>query len=135
MAHLVTHGALAKEDIGIAIRDAIDEHATLPGQLLMQTAANSTIATINFTDPCNGTVAINTTTGVLTFDCSPAIADTDTSAGTATKAKFVTGAGTTAIVLECTVGIGTTFDINLSNNVFGVGDTVQITSLTYTPPA
>ena len=127
----VTHNTGAnggKVAIGTAIKDAI-EGGTGAGVLKLRTAADVTKATLTLATPC-GTV--NGTSGVLTFDCTPALSDATVASGTVTKALFETNAG--ADVMECAVGTSGS-DINLSNNVFATNDAVQITSLTYTPPA
>lgn len=127
----VTHSNTAKVSIGNAVLDDIDVAAA--GVLkLMNTGKTATYATLTLADPA-GTV--NATTGVLTFTASATtpLSDTNTSAGTATRAKITTSAGAT-ILDDIVVGTSTTDEIELSNNVFGAGDTVNITALTYTPP-
>ena len=128
MAHTVTHASQAKVAIGTAVLGEIDS-GTAGSLKLQNDGQTATYATI----PLSSTSAtVNGTTGVLTFQGTP-LSDTDTAAGTAVKGTFYDSAA--GAVMTCSVGIGATFDINLSNNVFGVGDTVSITSLTYTPPA
>ena len=96
----------------------------------MNTSKTATYATLTLATPC-GTV--NTSTGVLTFDCSPSLSDSSASAGTATRAKITDSAG---VVIIDDITVGTTgSEINLSNNVFGAGDAVKISALTYTPPS
>ncbi len=127
----VDHVVKGLVSIGNAILDDIDTvAATAVGYIKLQNSAQTaTYATLNFVNPC-GTV--NATTGVLTFDCSPALSEATASAGTAVKAGFYSGGATE--IMNCSVGI-TSGDIQLSNNVFLANDTVTITSLTYTPPA
>ena len=131
MANLVEHGYVAKRSIGNAIKDDIDTgtQGTLKFQNAGQTA---TYATISFNSTCgavNTTATTGVTVGQLTFTTP---LSTTTTAGTATKARFSSSGG--AIILNCNVDT-TGADINLSSNVFGSGDTLQITSLIYRPPA
>jgi len=128
MGHTVTHASQTKVAIGTAVLGEIDS-GTAGSLKFHNTAKTATYATIALSST---SATVNGTSGVLTFQGTP-LSDTDTSAGTAETAVFYDSAA--GAVMTCSVGIGTTFDINLSNNVFGAGDTVQITSLTYTPPA
>lgn len=128
----VTHSAVAsggKPAIGTAIKNAIEQGAGVGVLRLMNAAKTVTYATMNLATPC-GTV--NATSGVLTFDCTPSLSDSSASAGTATVGRFTDSNG--VVIMECSVAI-TGADINLSNNVFGAGDAVKISSLTYTPPS
>ena len=128
MAHSVTHSLVLREDISDAVLALIDA-GTGVGKIKLQTSSSATKATLDFVDPAG---AVNGTNGVLTFDCTPVLSDTSVSSGTVTQA--IIEDDSTVTVLTCTVGIGTSFDINLTNNVFATGDTVQISALTYTPP-
>lgn len=128
MAHTVTHASQTKVAIGTAVLGEIDS-GTAGTLKLQNTGQTATYATLTL---ATTSATVNGTTGVLTFQGTP-LSDTDTAAGTAVKGTFYDSAS--GAVMTCSVGIGTTFDINLTNNVFGAGDTVQITALTYTPPA
>lgn len=128
----VDHVQTGLVSIGNAIKDDLEAGgATTPGFIKLQNSAQTaTYATLTLAHPC-GTV--NATTGVLTFTTT-SLSDTSCSAGTAVKAGFYAGVGTSPEVMNCSVAI-TGADINLSNNVFEAADSVTITSLTYTPPA
>lgn len=124
----VTHASGAsgaKYQIG----NAILAHIGNAGKLKFQNAGRTaTYATLTMATPI-GTV--NTTTGVITFDCTT-LEDTSASSGTTTKAVIEQSGGTD--VLLCDVAI-TGSDINLTNNALLSGDTVSMTSLSYTPPS
>ena len=125
----VTHASGAngaKYQIG----NAIMSHIGNAGKLKFQNAGRTaTYATLTMHATAIGTVS--TTTGVITFDCTT-FEDTSASAGTSTKAVIEQTGGTD--VLLCDVATSGS-DINMSSNAFGAGDTVQVTALSYTPPA
>ena len=125
----VDHVQKGLVSIGTAILADIDEAASAGYIKLQNSAQTATYATLTFA-VTSGTV--NSTTGVLTFDCTSLSETNCPASGTAVKAGFYSGGGVE--VMNCSVGT-TGADINLSSNVFNIGDTVQITSLTYTPPA
>ena len=119
----VTHSALTRNAIADAVLAEIDIDVGA-GTLEFQTSGAVEAATVTLSDPA-GTV----TNEVLTFS---AITD-DTSATGGTVDRFVIKAnGGGARVLGSVAVAGG--DINLSSLVIGVGDTVSISSLTYTAP-
>jgi len=123
----VTHAAATQNNIADTVLADID--AGTAGALKLYTAADAEVADLTLADPA-GTVS----GAVLTFDCSPALEDSAPtgSASPVTNAKIMTSAA--ANVLLCSVGTSGA-DINFAGGVtFSSGDTVQITSLTYTAP-
>ena len=119
----VTHSAATRNAIADAVLAEIDIDVGA-GTLEFQTSGAAEVATLILTDPA-GTV----TNEVLTFS---AIAD-DTSATGGTVDRFVIKANSGGVrVLGNVLTSGG--DINLSSLVVGAGDTVSISSLTYTAP-
>ena len=108
-----------------AVVDLIDGGAGA-GLLVFRTAGDVEVATLTFSDPAFGASAAGVATASAITD------DSSATGGTTTKATFETSAAT--IILTATVGTSGQ-DINLSNNVVGAGNTVQISSLTVTMPA
>jgi hypothetical protein len=98
------------------------------GTLELQTSGDVEVATLSFGTPAFGDAAV----GVATAN---AIAD-DTNATGGTAAKFVAKTSGGAAVFEGSVGAtGSGEDIELSSTSIASGETVEITSLTYTQPA
>lgn len=119
----VTHEAATRNAIADAVLAQIDTGAG-NATIELRTSGDVEAATLTFSDPA-GTVA----GAVLTFDT---ITD-DTSATGGIVDRFAIISPTPT---ECVYGsVGTSGeDINLSSLNIGVGDTVSISSLTYTAP-
>lgn len=117
----VTHPTAARNGLADHIVDQLDG-----GTLEIQTSGDVEVATLTFGTPAFGAAAA----GVATANAITS--DTNATGGTAAKAQLKTS-GATAIV-NCSVGT-TGEDINLSSVSIGAGDTVSISSLTYTAPA
>ena len=111
-----------------AIVDLIDAGAGAGTLELLLANATTEVATLTFSDPAFG----NANTGVATASAITSDTSATGNAAAATVAKFKDSDGTE--VLRCTVGIGSG-DIQLSNNVIAVGETVAISALTVTVPA
>jgi hypothetical protein len=120
----VVHVTAVRTAIAQAVEDAIDADASA-GYLQFETSSDVEVATITF-DTTAGTV----TNGVLTFSSLPK-SDTNATGGTIAQASIYDGAATK--VLECACGTSGS-DINLSSLAIGAGDTVTLSSLTYTAP-
>lgn len=84
------------------------------------------VATMTFSDPAFGAASNGVATASAITD------DTSATGGTANDATFFDSNG--VAVLQCDVAAAAS-DINLSSITIGAGDTVTITSLTYTQPA
>ena len=122
----VTHHINVKEAIATAVLTEIDEDAGA-GALVIQTSADATLASLALADPA-GTVSA---AGVLTFDTTPALSATASGTGTATKFKITDNSGDEKLYGS----VGTSGeDINLSSVSITSGDTVSISTLTYTAP-
>ena len=118
----VTHGAPTRSAIATAVLGQID--AGTAGNLVFRTAGAAEAATLALS-VVSGIVAA----AVLTFE--PISDDASATGGTTDNATIEDSAAAT--VLACSVGtVGE--DINLSSVSIGVGDTVTMTSLTYTAP-
>lgn len=121
----VTHPAAVRTVIADAVVDSIDDGAAA-GTLIFQTSGDVEVATCTFSDPAFGAAVGPTAT-------ASAISD-DSSATGGTVAKFIiqdSNAAAKGFAGNVQTSGG---DINLSSLTVGVGDTVSVTSLTYTAP-
>lgn len=89
-------------------------------------AGTNEIATVTFSDPSFPAAA----TGAIT--ANDFTVEASASAGTATD--FTIFDSNSVAIIQGSVGAGSG-DINMSSNVFGAGDTVDITSMVFTMPA
>lgn len=123
----VTHPATVRNSIADGVVDQLDlGSGTAEGRLVLNTAGDGEVATLNLANPAFGAAAA----GVATAN---AIAD-DASATGGTTTKFRLQDRDAGIIVEGSVGTGGT-DIILSSNIIAATDTVSISSLTYTAPA
>lgn len=117
--------------LGTAARNAAANAVTAllnGGNIQFLTAGDVQIASVGLANPAfagadNGQAAANTLT-----------ADTNTAAGTVTKFA-ARNSSNVSIFTGTVVATGGTGDIVLSSTSFGAGDTLSLTSLTYTQPA
>ena len=119
----VTHAAATRNNIADAVLADIDQNASA-AYIEFRTSGDVEVATLTCSDPA-GTVS----GAVLTF--GTIASDTNATGGTIAKAAIIEGGGTD--VLNCAVGTSGS-DINLSSLSVTAGDTVALTSLTYTAP-
>ena len=119
----VTHTTTIRNGIADYVVDAIDSGGT--GTLEFQTSGDVEVATITFSATAFGAAAGGIATANSMTD------DTNATGGTISKARIKNGSATE--ILACAVGTGGS-DINLSSLSIGAGDTVSLTSLTYTAP-
>ena len=118
----VTHSTSARTSLATAILDDIDVGTA--GNLVFQTSGSAEVATLAL-QTVSGTVS----GAVLTF----ATPDDDTTATGGTVSKFVIQTSAAAdVVLGNVTATGGGGDIELSSLSVGVGDTVSMSSLTYT---
>ena len=117
----VTHATATRNGIADYVVDQLDG-----GTLVFYTSADDEVATLTFGTPAFGAASGGTATA------NAITSDTSATGGTTTKASLVTS-GATAIV-NCAVGTSGS-DINMSSTTIGVGDTVAVSSLTYSAPA
>lgn len=122
----VTHPTAIRNGIADYVVDRLDlGTGTASGRLVFQTAGSVAVATLSLSNPAFGAAS----SGVAT--ASAITSDTNAAGGTTTKAELRDRDGT-AIIL-CAVGTSGS-DINLSSTTIGAGDTVSMSSLTYTAP-
>lgn len=120
----ITHSTTIRNAIADLVVDAIDAGGA--GTLEFQTSGDVEVATLTFSATAFGAASSGTAT-----------ADTitsDTSATGGTVAKFVVKSGGDATIFSGAVATSGS-DINLSSLSVGSGDTVSISSLTYSAPA
>lgn len=119
---MATHSTAARNAAANAVVDLIDlGSGNATGALVLMTAADAEVATLNLSNPAFGAAS----NGVAT--ANSITADTNTTAGTVAKYKVVDRDGTTIFQ-------GTISELALTTTTFGNGDTATCTSLTYTAP-
>ena len=120
----VTHPATVRTTLADTVVDLIDAGAGA-GTLFIQTSGDVEVATLTFSDPAFGNAASGTATANSITD--------DSSATGGTAANFDAQDSDSNDVFLGSVGTSGE-DINLSSVSIGAGDTVSITSLTYSAP-
>ena len=122
----VTHPAAVRDTIADAVVDSIDDGAGA-GTLIFKTSGDVEVATLTFSDPAFGASSSGTATA--------SAITSDTSATGGIVAKF-TIEDSNAAEKGFAGAVSTSgSDINLSSLTVGAGDTVSISSLTYTAPS
>jgi hypothetical protein len=123
----VTHPTAVRDGVCNFVVDQLDEGAP-PGTLVFQTAADAEVATLTLANPAFGASAAGTATaGVIVTDASA-------TGGTIAKARLKNQAGTDKIICSVTA-TGGGGDIELNSVVVSAGQSVAVSSLTYTAPA
>ena len=124
----LTHATAARNASANAVVDLLDAGATdANGDLVIMTSADAAVATLALSNPAFG----NAAAGVATAN---AISD-DTNAAGGTAALFKLQDRDNVEVVRGTVtATGGGGDIELSSTNISAGDTVSISSLTYTAP-
>lgn len=123
----VTHPTAVRSGIADFVVDQLDE-GTPPGYIEFQTSGNAEVATCPFSATAFGAAS----TGVATANAITS--DTSATGGTIAKARLKNAAGTDKILCSVTATSGGG-DIELSSVVVSAGQTVAVSSLTYTAPA
>ena len=123
----VTHPLAVRQGITNFVVDQVDE-GTPPGKLVFQTAASVVVATLTFPNPAFGNAD-----GSAIAAAGAIVSDTNAVGGVVTKAELRNAAGTAKVLCSVTA-TGGGGDIQLSNTTVGAGQTVAMTSLTYTAP-
>jgi len=122
----VTHPTAVRDGVCNFVVDQLDE-GTPPGTLVFQTAGDAEVATLTFSNPAFGSSSGGTATaGAIT-------SDTSATGGTIAKARLKNNAGTDKIICSVTA-VGGGGDIELTSVIISAGQTVSMTSLTYTAP-
>jgi hypothetical protein len=123
-----THSTAIRNSIADTVVDSIDGGTTNPeGRIEIQTAGAVEVATILASNPAFGAA----TGGVATANAFTD--DTNATGGTAAQYEFQ-NRDATASFFGSVTATGGGGDIELSSVAIGVGDTVSITSFTYTAP-
>lgn len=121
----ITHSTTIRNLICNAVVDAIDGGSGA-GTLQFQTSGDVEVATLTFSDPAFGAASSGTATA------SAITSDTSATGGTVAKFKIYDSDANEILAGSVATSGG---DINLSSLSVGAGDTVSISSLTYTAPA
>ena len=119
----ITHGSAIRDVLCNAVVDALDTGGA--GTLEFHTSGDVEVATCTFSGTAFGAASSGTATA--------SAITSDTSATGGTVAKFVAKSGAGTAIFSGAVAVSGS-DINLSSLVVGVGDTVSISSLTYSAP-
>lgn len=118
----ITHGSAIRDTVCNAVVDALDSS----GNLVFRTSGNTEVATCPFSATAFGAASSATATA------NAITSDTSATGGTVAKFTAETSGATTIF----TGAVGTSgSDINLSSLSVGSGDTVSVSSLTYTAMA
>ena len=117
----VTHPTATRNGIADYVVDQLDS-----GTIEIQTSGDAEVATLTFGATAFGAAASGVATANAITD------DSSATGGTAAKAQLKNSSGTASV--NCAVGTSGS-DINLSSVAIGAGDTVSISSLTYTAPS
>lgn len=120
----VTHPTAVRDGVCNFVVDQLDE-GTPPGKLVFQTSGDVTVATLTFSNTAFGSSSGGTATAAAITS------DTNAVGGTIAKARLRNAAGTDKIICSVTA-TGGGGDITLSSVVVSAGQTVSVTSLTYT---
>lgn len=119
----VTHPTAVRTAVADFIVDQLDE-GTPPGTLVFQTSGDVEVATLTFSATAFGAAASGTATAAAIT------ADSSATGGTIAKARLKNAAGTDKIICSVTA-TGGGGDIELSSVIVSAGQTVSLTSLTY----
>jgi hypothetical protein len=122
----VTHPVATRNGLADYAVDQLDLN-TPPGKLVMQTAGGAAVATLTFGNPAFGSAAAGTATANAVTD------DTNAVGGTIAKAELRQG-NATAIILCSVTATGGGGDIQMNSVVVSAGQTVRVSSLTYSGP-
>lgn len=123
----VTHPTAVRTGIADFVVDQLDEGSP-PGTLEFQTSGDAEVATLTFSTTAFGAASNGTATA------ASITSDTDATGGTIAKARLKNAAGTDKIICSVT-GDGGGGDIELSSAIISEGQTVSLSSLTYSAPA
>jgi hypothetical protein len=122
----ITHGTALRNAIADLVVDSIDAGSGA-GTLEFQTSSGDEVATLTFSDPAFGDASSGTATA---NSISP-----DASATGGTMGRFQIKDSTGTVKIQGTVAAVSGGDINMSSLSVVAGDTVTLSSLTYTAPA
>jgi hypothetical protein len=120
----VTHPTAVRDGVCNFVCNQLDE-GTPPGTLVFQTSGDVEVATLTLSNPAFGAPSSGTkTAGSIT-------SDTSATGGTIAKVRLKNAAGTDKIIGSVTA-TGGGGDIQLDSVIISAGQTVSVSSLTYT---
>ena len=123
----ITHTTTVRNALANLIDDQVNSGTTdANGDLVIMTSGDVEVATLALSNPAFGAASSGTITAASITD------DTSATGGTAALFKFQNRDNTE--VFRGSVGTSGA-DLNLSSTSIGAGDTVQVTSFTYSAPA
>ena len=122
----VTHPPAVRNGLTDYAVDQLDLN-TPPGKLVMLTGASAVVATLTLSNPAFGSAATGTATASAITD------DTNAVGGTIAKAELRQG-NATPIILCSVTATGGGGDIQMNSIVVSAGQTVRVSSLTYSGP-
>ena len=122
----VTHPTTVRNTIADAVVDSIDTGGA--GSLIFQTSGDVECATLTFSATAFGAAAAGTATA------NAITSDTSATGGTVAKFKIQNGSAADAGFAGSVTATSGGGDIELSSVAVGAGDTVSMSSLTYTAP-
>lgn len=125
-AGAVTHPTAVRNAIADLVVDSLDGGS--PGKLVFRTSGDVAVATLTFSNPAFGSASSGTATS------NAITSDTNAAGGTIAKATLETSAGTAKVNCSVTAP-GGGGDIELSSVVVSAGQTVSVSSLTYSAPS
>jgi hypothetical protein len=120
----VTHPTAVRDGLCNFVVDQLDE-GTPPGTLVFQTSGDVEVATLTLSNPAFGASSSGTATA------GSIISDTSATGGTIAKVRLKNAAGTDKIIGSVTA-TGGGGDIQLDSVIISAGQTVAVSSLTYT---
>lgn len=123
----VTHPTAVRDGMCNFVVDQLDE-GTPPGTLVLQTSGDVEVATLTFSAAAFGASLGGTATAAAITS------DTSATGGTIAKARLKNAVGTDKIICSVTA-TGGGGDIQLNSVVVSAGQTVSMSSLTYSAPA
>lgn len=125
MRGAVTHPTSVRNTVADAVVDLLDAGAGA-GTIEFQTSGDVEVATLTYSDPAYGNAATGTATA------NSITSDTNATGGTVAKSQHLDSDSNE--VFSTAVGTSGS-DINLSSLSVGSGDTVSMSSLTYSAPS
>ena len=123
----VTHPTAVRNSVADLVVDLIDAGSGA-GYLEFQTSGDTEVATLPFSDPAFGAASSGTATA------SAISSDTSATGGTIAKARAYDSDDTEVFACSVTATSGGG-DIELSSVVISAGQTVSVSSLTYSAPS
>jgi hypothetical protein len=125
----LTHSTTIRNSLADLVVDAIDAGSTdANGDLIIMTSGDSEVATLPCSNPSFGSASSGTATAAAFTQ------DTNATGGTAALHKFQ-DRDNTEVFRGTVTAVGGGGDLELSSVTIGAGDTVSVTSYTYSASA